>query len=153
MKNAEDIVREKGNDVFSISAHATIEDALKIMVAKKIGAILVEENGEIVGIWTERDLLRNSILDDFDPKTARIGDYMTKNLVTADASESIYRMMDKFLGLRVRHLPIKKDGKVIGLLSAGDVIKAALIEKTREFDELNEMVSWEYYENWRWSKK
>lgn len=153
MKSAEDIVKEKGSDVFAISANATIQDALKMMVAKKIGAILVEQDDAIVGIWTERDLLRNSIVDDFDPKTARIGDYMTKKVVTADASENIYRMMDKFLGLRLRHLPIEKEGKVIGILSAGDVIKAALLEKTREFDELNAMVSWEYYENWRWSKK
>ena len=152
MKTAEDIVKEKGSDVYSISADAKIQDALKMMVAKKIGAILIEDDGEIVGIWTERDLLRNSILDDFDPRTSRIGDFMTKKLVTADASENIYRMMDKFLGLRFRHLPVEKQGKIIGLLSAGDVIKAALIEKTREFDELNEMVGWEYYENWRWSK-
>jgi len=153
MKTAGDIVNEKGNDVFSISVNATIQDALKLMVAKKIGAVLIEHDGEIVGIWTERDLLRNSILDDFDVKKSRIGDFMTKKLVKADASENIYRMMDKFLGLRLRHLPVEKDGKIIGLLSAGDVIKAALLAKTKEFDELNELVSWEYYENWRWSKK
>jgi len=153
MKTAHDIVREKGSDVFTIPAQATIQDAIKLMVAKKIGAVLVEQDGEIVGIWTERDLLRNSILDDFHPKTSPISDVMTKKLVTADASENIYRMMDKFLGLRLRHLPVEKEGKIIGILSAGDVIKAALLEKTREFDELNEMVSWEYYENWRWSKK
>lgn len=153
MKTAGDIVSEKGSDVFSISADATIQDALKLMVGHKIGAILIEENGEIVGIWTERDLLLNSILDDFDAHNSRIGDFMTKDLVTADADENIYRMMDKFLGLRFRHLPVKKDGKIVGLLSAGDVIKAALLIKTKEFDELNEMVSWEYYENWRWSKK
>ncbi len=152
MKRAEDIIKEKGTDLITISADATIEDALKLMVAKKIGAVLVEENGEIVGIWTERDLLRNSLVDSFNPRNSRIGDYMTKELITVDGSENIYRMMDKFLGLRLRHLPVEKEGKIIGLLSAGDVIKAALLEKTKEFDELNEMVSWEYYENWRWSK-
>lgn len=153
MKTAGDIVNEKGSEVFTISADATIQDTVKLMVGRKIGAILVEHDGDIVGIWTERDLLRNSVLDDFDVKTSKVGDFMTKKLVTADANENIYRMMDKFLGLRLRHLPVEKDGKIIGLLSAGDVIKAALLAKTKEFDELNEMVSWEYYENWRWSKK
>ena len=153
VKTAGDIVKEKGNELFSVSIDAVIQDALKMMVAKRIGAVLVEENGEMIGIWTERDLLRNSIVDDFDPRTSRIGDYMTKGLVTADASENMYRMMDKFLGLRFRHLPVEQDGKIIGILSAGDVIKAALLEKTKEFDELNEMLSWEYYENWRWAKK
>ncbi len=153
MKTAGDIVKEKGNELITVPADATVQDALKVMVAKKIGAVLVENDGDIVGIWTERDLLRNSILDDFDTRTAKITDYMTKKIVTADAGENIYRMMDKFLGLRFRHLPVEQNGKIIGLLSAGDVIKAALVAKTKEFDELNEMVSWEYYENWRWSKK
>ena len=152
MKRAQDLINEKGADLITISADATIQEALKLMVAKQIGAILVQENDQIVGIWTERDFMRNSIVDSFDPSRSRVGDYMTKDLITVDSSENIYRMMDKFLGLRVRHLPVEKDGEIIALLSAGDVIKAALHEKTKEFDELNEMVSWEYYENWRWSK-
>ena len=153
MKRAQDLIDEKGGDLITISSDATIQDAIKLMVAKKIGAILIhEEDDRIAGIWTERDLLRNSLVDSFDPSTSRIGDFMTKELITADVSENIYRLMDKFLGLRLRHLPVEKDGKIIGLVSAGDAIKAALYDKTKEFDDLNEMVSWEYYENWRWSK-
>lgn len=153
MKRALDLVKEKGAELITVSINATIQDALKLMVAKQIGAVLVhDDKDDIVGIWTERDFLRNSIVDSFDPAHSRIGDYMTKDLIKVDSSENIYRMMDKFLGLRVRHLPVEKEGKVIGMLSAGDVIKAALHEKTKEFNELNEMVSWEYYENWRWSK-
>lgn len=152
MKTAEDLLNDKGSSLFTISANATLSEAIKVMVAKKIGAILVEEQGNIVGIWTERDLLRNSLLDDYDPKTLKIGDHMTRDLKTVEHTENIYRMMDKFLGLRLRHLPVEKDGNIIGMLSIGDVLKAALIEKTREFDQLNEMVSWEYYENWRWSR-
>jgi len=152
MKRAQDLISEKGADLITIASDATIQDAIKLMVAKKIGAILINEDEKIIGIWTERDLLRNSLVDTFDPNNSRIGDFMTKELITVDVSENIYRMMDKFLGLRLRHLPVEKEGKIIGLLSAGDVIKAALYEKTKEFDDLNEMVSWEYYENWRWSK-
>jgi len=152
MKTAQEIIHEKGKNLHSISVDASIQEAIKQMVANRIGAILVEDEGQIVGIWTERDLLRNSILSDFDPQSSRIGDYMTKDLVTVDASENIYRIMDKILGLRFRHLPVEKEGQIIGLLSAGDVLKAALVEKIREFDRLNEMVSWEYYENWRWKK-
>jgi signal-transduction protein with cAMP-binding, CBS, and nucleotidyltransferase domain len=154
MKRAQDLVKEKGAHLIAISVDATIRDALKLMVAKHVGAVLVFDGDEdnIVGIWTERDFLRNSIVDEFDPSHSRVGDYMTKDLFTVESSENIYRMMDKFLGLRVRHLPVTQDGKIIALLSAGDVIKAALHDKTKEFNDLNEMVSWEYYENWRWSK-
>ncbi len=152
MKTAEELLNEKGPKLYTISADSTLSEAIKMMVAKKIGAILVEQDGEIVGIWTERDLLRNSLLDDYDPRTLKIGDHMSKNLQTVECGENIYRMMDKFLGLRLRHLPVKKEEKIIGMLSSGDVLKAALLEKTHEFDQLNEMVSWEYYENWRWSR-
>ncbi|RPI03425.1 MAG: CBS domain-containing protein [Calditrichaeota bacterium] len=152
MKTADDILNEKGSAVYSVSIEATIADAIKLMVDKRIGAVLVEQDGKMVGIWTERDLLRSSLSGNFDPQTARIADHMTLNLITVPHTESMYRLMDKFLGLRLRHLPVEKEGKIIGLLSSGDVIKTALVEKTREFDELNKMVSWEYYENWRWKK-
>ena len=59
-------------------------------------------------------------------------------------------LKDKFLGLKLRHLLIEKEGKYIGLLSIGDVIKASIQEKDQELKNLNAMVSWEYYENWRW---
>jgi CBS domain-containing protein len=152
MKTADDILNDKGSAVYSVSIEATIADAIALMVDKRIGAVLVEQDGKMVGIWTERDLLRSSLSGDFDPQTARIADHMTFNLITVPHTESMYRLMDKFLGLRLRHLPVEKEGKIIGLLSSGDVIKTALVEKTREFDELNKMVSWEYYENWRWKK-
>lgn len=152
MKTAGDIVKEKGSAVYSVSIKATIADAIDLMVNKRIGAVLVEQDGKMVGIWTERDLLRSTLSADFDPHTARIADHMTPNLITVPHSETMYRLMDKFLGLRLRHLPVEKEGKIIGLLSSGDVIKAALVEKSREFDELHKMVSWEYYENWRWKK-
>ena len=89
MKRAQDIIDEKGADLFTISADATIQDAVKLMVAKKVGAVLVKKDDKIVGIWTERDFLRNSIVDSFDPTRAKIGDFMTKELFTVESSENI----------------------------------------------------------------
>lgn len=152
MKTAEDIVAAKGAEIYSVPANATLHDAIELMIAKRIGAVLVQEGMEMVGIWTERDLLRSSLADDFNPRKEKVSDHMSKPLITVPHTENIYRLMDKFLGLRLRHLPVEKDGKIIGVLSSGDVIRAALIEKTREFNELNEMLGWEYYENWRWKK-
>jgi CBS domain-containing protein len=152
MKTAGDIINEKGSAIYSVPIEATIADAIKLMVDKRIGAVLVVRDGKMVGIWTERDLLRSSLAGEFNPQSAHIADHMTPNLITVPHTETLYRLMDKFLGLRLRHLPVEKDGKIIGLLSSGDVINTALVEKTREFDELNKMVSWEYYENWRWKK-
>jgi len=152
MKSAEDILQQKGGHVYAVPITATLHDAIEIMIAQRIGAILVEDQGEMVGIWSERDLLRANLIPDFDPRLIPIAEHMSKPLITVPHTEPCYRLMDKLLGLRIRHLPVEKDGKIIGVLSSGDIMRTALLEKTREFDELNHMVSWEYYENWRWKK-
>ncbi len=152
MKTAKDILSEKGFQIIAVPPDSTLCEALKKMVKHNIGAIAIrEDEQEPRGIWTERDLMRQTYEPNFDPKTAKIGDYMTKELKKVDASASIYKMLEMFLGLRLRHVFVTENEKTIGLLSTGDVIQAALHEKDRELKELNEMVSWEYYENWRWT--
>ncbi len=146
---AEEILEFKGGEMYSVTADTTIHVALEQMVAHKVGSTLVKEGSRIVGIWTERDLMRSSIDPDFDPTTARIGDYMTRGVKFAPHTDSAYDLMDKFLGLRLRHLLIDKNDEFIGLLSVGDVMKTALHEKTREFEELHQVATWEYYEEWK----
>ena len=92
-------------------------------------------------------------VEDFDPATAKIGDHMSTPLHTAPHSTRIYKLEDMFLGLFLRHLPIEKDGEFIGMLSIGDVLRASLLEKDRRFKELNDFVSWDYYENWKAGRK
>jgi signal-transduction protein with cAMP-binding, CBS, and nucleotidyltransferase domain len=74
---------------------------------------------------------------------------MTRGLSYAPHTDTVYELMDKFLGLRLRHLLIRKGEDFIGLLSIGDVTKACLQARTKELEELHEVVSWEYYEEWR----
>lgn len=149
MKRAIDILMEKKREMVTVSPETTLYEAVKIMVANNIGAIVVAEGEEIIGIWTERDLLRQSAEEGFNLKTAVIKDYMSRELKTASASEPIYKLQDLISGLYIRHLFIVCEGKIIGLLSAGDIARACLVERAREMDS----ISWEYYENWRWEKK
>ncbi|MBU2492901.1 MAG: CBS domain-containing protein [Bacteroidetes bacterium] len=153
MKTAEDMLNEKGTDIISVSKDATVFDALKVMNENKIGAILIKEGEEYVGIWTERDLMKNTIKEGFDPKSAKISDQMNTGLKYCEHNNTLYQLQDKFLGMRLRHLLIQKEGKFIGLISAGDVMKTILNEKEKELKDLNALTSWEYYENWRWEKK
>ena len=153
MKTAEDVLNEKGKEIFSVPKEATVFDALKVMNEKKIGAILVKDENEYVGIWTERDLMKNTIIENFDPKSAKMVDQMNTGLKFCEHNNTVYQLQDKFLGMRLRHLLIQKEGKFIGLLSAGDVMKTILNEKEKELEDLNAIASWEYYENWRWDKK
>ena len=124
---AEDILAVKGGDLLSVQEDATIGKS----------------------IYTERDLMRNSIDTGFDPRRERIGDHMTRGLKFAPHTDTAYELMDKFLGLRIRHLLIDKHDQFIGLLSVGDVIKAALQARTDELEELEAIAKWEYYEEWK----
>jgi signal-transduction protein with cAMP-binding, CBS, and nucleotidyltransferase domain len=149
MNTAEDIVGDKHRDIVSISWDQTVHQACQKMVDRKIGAILVKKDGQFVGIWTERDLLLKMTEAGFDPHTAKIGDYMSTPLKTAPHSTRIHRLQEMFLGLYLRHLPIEKDGKFIGLLSIGDVLRASLIYMDHQLKNVNAFVTWDYYENWR----
>ena len=122
MNTAEDMVRDKGGDIISVAAITTISTALQVMVKNKVGAILIKEDDQIVGIWTERDLMRNTLIQGFDPGSARIGVYMVEPIRSASHTDTVYNLMDKFLGLRLRHSPIEKNGRYVGLLSVGDVM-------------------------------
>lgn len=153
MRTAEEILQEKEREIISVPKTTTINNALKIMVEKKIGAMLVKENDDIVGIWTERDLMRNLVTDGFDPETAEIGNHMSTNLQFVANTDSVYALQDKFLGMRLRHLLVKKGDSYIGMLSIGDVIRAILIDKTTELENLNAKYNWEYYEDWKFKNK
>lgn len=149
IRTARDILKEKGGHMVTINFDATVFQALTVMTQNKVGAIVILEEEKIVGIWTERDLMFRALEEGFDPKTARLSDNMSTNLVSANVEEQAFQLYDKFLGRRIRHLLIEEDGEFIGLLSVGDVMKANLQQKNEEFEELNHMVSLEYYENWK----
>jgi len=153
MITAADLLKQKGTDIISIHPDETVAKALDIMLESNIGAILVKENDEYVGIWTERDLMKNVVTDGFYSKTSKIRDYMSTNLSAESITDSIYQLMDKCLGLKHRHLLIEKEGKIVGILSGGDISRAQLVEKSKEVEKLNKMADWDYYENWKWENK
>ena len=149
LMTAESILAQKGGELFCVTLDATVYDAVTMMVENKVGSTLIKDDTRIIGIYTERDLMRNCVDPDFDMKTARMGDFMSKGLKFAPHTDSAYELMDKFLGLRLRHLLIDRDDEFIGLLSIGDVIKAALQDKTKEFATLSRFANWEYHEEWK----
>lgn len=151
-RTAKDILREKGGHLVTVQSDASIFQALTVMTQNKVGAIVVLEDEKIVGIWTERDLMFRALEEGFDPKTARLKDNMSVNLISANVKETALQLYDKFLGKRIRHLLIEEDGEYIGILSVGDVMKANLQQASEDLEQLNNMVSLEYYENWKEAK-
>ena len=153
METAKDMVADKGREMVSVPVGTTLFTTLEKMNQKKVGAILVTRDEKIIGIWTERDLMRDIIREKIDLKTALIENYMTTQLISAPHTDTVFNLMDKFLGLRIRHLLIEENGNIIGLVSGGDVMKCVVHEKDAELRQLNSMVSWDYYENWKWNPK
>ena len=152
MRTAEEILKQKGASMVCVDHDTAICDALNVMNENRIGAILVKKEDKITGIWTERDLMKNCLHESFDPKKEKVGDHMTTNLQSAKHDDNVYELMDKFLGKRMRHLLVEKEGDYVGILSSGDVMRATMQEKDEELKKLNAMVSWDYYENWKWEK-
>jgi len=150
---AEEIVKDIGEEPLCVSPETTVYEAVKLMLEKNSHAVLIRKDGEYVGIWTERDLMKNTVLDGYDPKTTKVSDHMSFPLKSAPHTDNIFRLIDKFLGYQTRHLLIEKKGKYIGLLYSRDVIRSGFTERTKQLRELDEMVSLEFYENWKWKKK
>lgn len=148
-RTAKDILEEKGGHMVTISSDCSVYQALTLMTQNRVGSVVVTEDEKIVGIYTERDLMFHVLEEGFEPRTARIKDHMSENLITASVNEQAFELYDKFLGRRIRHLLIEENGDFIGLLSVGDVMKANLQQKIEELEELNHMISLEYYENWK----
>jgi signal-transduction protein with cAMP-binding, CBS, and nucleotidyltransferase domain len=150
METAKNMVADKGREMMTVPVGTTLFATLEKMKQEKVGAILVTRDQRIIGIWTERDLMQDVTQEGFDLNSALIEDYMTTDLKSAPHTDTVFNLMDKFLGLRLRHLLIEEDGNIIGLVSSGDVMKCVIHEKDADLKQLNSMVSWDYYEDWRW---
>lgn len=153
MKTAEDIIRDKEREMVCVDHGVTVAEAVRQMVGQKIGAILIRKQGDLVGIYTERDLMRNMATPGFDPVTAPVADHMSSPLCTASHDTSLPKLTEIFLGRFIRHIVVEKEGQPIGMLSIGDTLRATLLAQDRKIKELNAIASWEYYENWGWDRK
>ena len=149
---AEEILKEIGHEPLIVSPEATVHEAVRLMLEKGSHAVLIAKEGSYLGIWTERDLMMNVMLEGFDPKTTKVSEHMSFPLKAAHHTDHLFELIAKFLGYHTRHLLIEKEGKYIGILYAKDVIRAGFSERTKQLDELDEMVSLEFYENWKRKK-
>lgn len=118
-----EILGEKGGDVFEIDADASVFDAVQLMVEMNVGALLVTEGGEIAGIVTERDYLRRVTLEGRTDRQTAIREIMSSPLIVASRETTIDECMALMSDRRIRHVPVVEDGKVVGLVSIGDLVK------------------------------
>ena len=128
MKTVRQLLDAKGNSILSISSDATVYDALVIMADKHVGALLIMDAGHLVGIFSERDYARSVVLKGKSSKDTPIKEIMTPGslLITVDPSQTVEECLNLVSDKRIRHLPVLEDGKVVGVLSIGDLVKATI---------------------------
>ena len=129
MKNAGDILREKGVETFTTDPASSVLHALELMAAKDIGALLVFEGDRMVGLITERDYARKVILMHKFSKDTPVADIMTKDVITVTPSTDLETCMELITNHRVRHLPVVENDQVVGIISIGDIVKGIIEHK------------------------
>jgi CBS domain-containing protein len=128
MNKVRQLLNAKGHDVWTISKDATILEALKIMSDKKIGSLVVLNDEEVVGIFTERDHARKVGLMNRKPEETCVHEVMTVELIKVTPDHSVNECMELMTDKRVRHLPVFEDGRLAGIISIGDVVKDIIEE-------------------------
>jgi len=134
------VLKQKGEVVWSINPEATILDALIQMTKKNVGALVVEENGEICGIISERDYARKTAESRSGDLISPVKDFMTKKVITVTPDQTLDDCMSWMTKEHIRHLPVVLGKKLVGLISIGDVVKYMLEEKSSTINSMEEYI-------------
>jgi CBS domain-containing protein len=129
MRLVKDILKAKGHDVWSVESSASVYDAVHLLAEKAIGALAVIDDGNLIGIISERDYARLIILKGKSSEDTPVRDIMTSDVITGSPSDEIEKCMSLMTEKRIRHLPIIDDGELIAMISLGDHVRADIAEQ------------------------
>ena len=141
MKFVGEILSAKGTDVWSVTPQHTVFAALVLMAEKEVGALLVLDGESLVGVFSERDYARKVILEDKSSKDTSVSEVMSAPVFSVGPDQSIEDCMSLMSEKRARHLPVLEDGKLIGLISIGDVVKAVISEREAVIGQLESYIT------------
>jgi len=139
-----DILRRKGEDVYSVGPLATVIDAVNTMNDHHVGSVLVCEGGDPVGVFSERDVLVRVVAAQRDPRETLVRDVMTTRLYTAAPDDTLLEVMRLMTDRRCRHVPVMEGERLIGLVSIGDLTKATQYNLRQEVRELSSYIGGPY---------
>ncbi len=134
------LLRRKGHQVWSVAPDTSMFDALRKMADHDVGALLVMDGNELAGIVSERDYARKVILKGRASRDTPVDELMTRELVTAAPEDTMQTCMERMTEHRIRHLPVMRDGHVIGMISIGDVVKATIAEQAFLIEQLQNYI-------------
>jgi signal-transduction protein with cAMP-binding, CBS, and nucleotidyltransferase domain len=132
----EQVLARKGSQCWSVDSTASVQDAVAVLSERKIGAVLVCDNGRLLGVLSERDCIRQVMWQKRSASDTRVSEVMIRDVVCVTPSDSIDYCMSLMNDHRIRHLPVVSDGQIMGLISIGDAVNATLREKQFLIEEL-----------------
>lgn len=133
---------KSGTGVVTVAASASVADAAAILAEKRIGTVVVSDDGgeTAIGILSERDIVRELAASGGDCLEKPVSDYMTRDLVTCTSEASVQDVLTQMTEKRFRHMPVVEEGKLVGIVTLGDAVKAQLTELAMEKDALEGMI-------------
>ena len=141
MRLVQDILNDKGHDIFSVDPDATIFSAIETMADRRIGALLVMQGGKPLGIVTERDYARKVALEGRSSRDSKVRDIMSTRVLCVSPDRTVEDCMALMTDKRARHLPVVDHKEVIGLISIGDLVKAMIAEQQFMIDQLHDYIT------------
>jgi CBS domain-containing protein len=144
MHNIDTLLKDKGQEIWSIGPQETAFKALETMAQRNVGALLVIDKGKLIGIFSERDYARKVILKGKSSKETTVGELMTPNVFYASPDNTLQETMALMTAKHIRHMPVLKDDRLIGMVTLGDVVKQIISEQKFTIKELEKYISGSY---------
>ena len=141
MQTVSQLLQEKGNQIFSVTPQDSVLHAIEVMATRHVGALLVMTQGNLIGIISERDYARKVILKKRSSHDTPVGDIMTAPAVSVSPEDTIHRCMQLMTDGKFRHLPVLSNGRVVGMLSIGDLVKAVIKDQTEHIQQLERYIA------------
>jgi CBS domain-containing protein len=138
------VLRKKGFEIWSVPSDATVYSAMQIMADKNVGALLVIDQGRLVGLISERDYARKVVLLGRGSKETRVREIMTPSPMTIDPECSVDEAMRLITTNRIRHLPVVCDGDVLGIISIGDLVNWIAFAQDQTIEQLEHYIEGKY---------
>ena len=136
MTTVQQILDAKGHDIYFVRPDDTVLHALQMMERRNVGAMLVKEDDTLVGIFTERHYARKVFLKGRSSPKTRIGEVMESNVVYVEPGQNAEACMALMIDKRIRHLPVLRDGRLVGLISIGDLMKSIIADREFNIEQL-----------------
>ena len=138
------ILSRKGSEIWSVAPEATVYEAIALMAQKGVGAMLVVSGGQLVGIVSERDYARKVMLLGRSSKDTLVKDIMTGKVITATPDNTVEECMRIVTHHHIRHLPVLDGGRLVGIVSIGDLVNAIIELQAHTIDQLHTYISGNY---------